>query len=197
MQTDGELKALYRARICKHGFSAETMFYRTDAQHKHKLAAVAQAIRSTEDWPRKLLLDVGCGYGALLEHVQVRRYLGIDIVPEFLEEAKRRNPTHEFCLASARETEAESFDTCVLAGVLSGVPSPQDLILQTFRIARERVIFDVTLADRVPYEFGDLNRWSLDEVETVAHHAGYTLTSKTDFGHSWLVLEAVRRPGHR
>jgi 2-polyprenyl-3-methyl-5-hydroxy-6-metoxy-1,4-benzoquinol methylase len=192
VRNDEELGALYRARICEYGFSPEALFYQSDVQHQHKLSAVSDAIRSIANLSRKALLDIGCGYGALLEHALDCRYVGIDIVPEFVEEATRRYPAHEFRVSSASAFESESFDVCVLAGVLSGVPAPRDLLTQTFRIAREVVVFDVTLADRIPREYEDLNRWSLAEVESVAHEAGYALASKTDCGHSWLVFGAVR-----
>ena len=40
----------------------------------------------------KNILDLGCGYGDLLDYLpeNINSYLGIDIVPEFISEAKRK-----------------------------------------------------------------------------------------------------------
>ena len=45
------------------------------------------------------IIDVGCGYGALVECLPETynvTYTGLDIVPKFIKEAQRRYPKHRF-----------------------------------------------------------------------------------------------------
>lgn len=56
--------------------------------------------------PSDNVLDAGCGYGALLEVVDIRypsRYLGVDFSPDLIEQARIRNPSHKFLVADLRK----------------------------------------------------------------------------------------------
>lgn len=48
----------------------------------------------------KSILDIGCGFGDIIPHIQAKakkfRYLGIDIVPEFIKVAQNRYPNCQF-----------------------------------------------------------------------------------------------------
>lgn len=53
------------------------------------------------------VLDVGCGWGILCEMVPPGvKVLGIDLVPEFVEEARRSYPQHEFRVVDLTHPEA-------------------------------------------------------------------------------------------
>lgn len=72
----------------------------------------------------KSILDAGCGMGDLLPHIYAKadnfQYLGVDIVPEFIDIAKKRYHGHEFRVADPFSNEfTERFDIVVSSGVLN------------------------------------------------------------------------------
>ncbi len=67
------------------------------------------------------LLDLGCGLGHLIDFLEKREvevsYTGIDIIPEFIEAAKKRRPEHKFyCKDLLRERIDQKFDFVFIAG---------------------------------------------------------------------------------
>lgn len=70
------------------------------------------------------LTDIGCGFGDLYGYlsrggIKLDRYLGVDIVPEFVEIAKRRYPDDwaRFLLANYLDLESIGADCTVASGV--------------------------------------------------------------------------------
>lgn len=71
--------------------------------------------------PGASLLDLGCGLGHLADFLERKEievfYTGIDIIPEFIEAAKKRRPKHEFqCKDLLRERIKQKFDFVFIAG---------------------------------------------------------------------------------
>ena len=67
------------------------------------------------------LLDLGCGLGHLIDFLEKNEvdvtYTGIDIIPEFIEAAKKRRPEHKFyCKDLLRERIDQRFDFVFIAG---------------------------------------------------------------------------------
>lgn len=71
--------------------------------------------------PSDRILDIGCGPGRLWGDWPDDKYVGIDFVPEFIEEAKKRHPGKEFhCINFVTEElpfPDQSFDWIILASV--------------------------------------------------------------------------------
>jgi SAM-dependent methyltransferase len=70
------------------------------------------------------VLDVGCGFADFLGHLERERlqvrYTGIDIVPEFLDEARRRHPGADLRLGDLLLDPPEGpFDWVMLSGTLN------------------------------------------------------------------------------
>jgi SAM-dependent methyltransferase len=70
------------------------------------------------------LLDVGCGYGGLLAYAQSRgfefNYVGIDIVPDMINEAQRRFPNARFICADVMTTDIDqAMEYVVCNGILT------------------------------------------------------------------------------
>src|ERR1700680_3801966 len=86
-----ELRNRYRERFAQYGYDPRTL-----GLHKHgqraRFAAVLEGLR---DQDYSSVLDVGCGFGDLLDHLRRRgwqgRYTGVDLVPELIDEARRRH----------------------------------------------------------------------------------------------------------
>jgi SAM-dependent methyltransferase len=86
-----ELRARYRTRYETYGYDRRTLGWEKDCQHV-RFEAALEGLRP-EDYAS--VLDVGCGFGDLLTYLRKRRwrgrYVGIDLVPELLAEARERH----------------------------------------------------------------------------------------------------------
>lgn len=86
----------YDARLRRLGYSPETLGWGKPGREHVRFAVQADAVIEVR---AESVLDVGCGYADLFDHLRARgwegRYHGIDIVPGLLEEAKRRHPELE------------------------------------------------------------------------------------------------------
>ena len=78
------------------------------------------------------ILDVGCGFGFLIDFLNSKKiksdYLGIDINSEFIEIAKKRNPTSKFKVRDIQKNPLQKkFDWIFGIGLANLVNSYQDL----------------------------------------------------------------------
>lgn len=186
-----ELVELYRVRVERLGFCGRTMFYASEDAYTEKLCIYAAAL--SRHIPRGAsVLDLGCGYGELLRYyTPTGCYTGVDMVPEFLAEASLRHPDREFVLCDFLSTRADlNGDWVVLAGVLSSVPDPMALLRAASGAARSGLICDITLAERLPAEFKELNRFDAAEVLRLLGSVGLEVTEVEDVGASWVLLVA-------
>ncbi|HRJ73902.1 MAG TPA: class I SAM-dependent methyltransferase [Terrimicrobiaceae bacterium] len=77
------------------------------------------------------LMDVGCGYGDLGRFLQTKgwrgRYVGVDIVPELIDEGRKRYPDFDLrCIDIEENPLVEKFDWAVAIGSLTGRVSELD-----------------------------------------------------------------------
>ena len=87
----------------------------------------------------KDILDIGCSTGtcaAAAVPMRDNRYVGIDIVPQYVELARKRNPHGQFLTMSAEQLSFpdSSFDIVLFIGVLHHMPT--DLIQRCFKEVR-------------------------------------------------------------
>ncbi len=76
--------------------------------------------------PDDRVLDVGCAYGRIAHWFKDDKYVGIDFVPEFIDEAKKRHPNKTFLVANVVEPlpfKDKEFDVAILVSV-KGVIGP-------------------------------------------------------------------------
>ena len=81
---------------------------------RHRLSAVRPHLCG-------VVLDVGCGVGALADDCSAERYVGVDIDAESLALARQRHPAHRFCAAA---DPALRVDTIVLLAAIEHVADP-------------------------------------------------------------------------
>lgn len=186
----GAMSDLYEQRIRALGFGPLAMYYANPEQHQRKLRSYGSVLSGLTGDPS--ILDIGCGYGALLDHwTPTGRYLGIDVGSTFVEEARLQHPNYDFELVVPGGIVG-NFDVAVLAGVLSSTPSPLSLLRSAFDASTCQTLFDITLDDRLPSSFRDLNRLAVDEVSALAHEAGMTCEVLLDVSETWLICRATR-----
>lgn len=119
------------------------------------------------------ILDVGCGKGELLNYLSLRftdrknyDYLGIDLVPEFINLAKRNFPCREFKVANFIDSSFypnKKFDIVVALGVLVTRVRDYDLFVECFvkkmvQCAKKYVLFNI-ISDIDSYNanYSDIN----------------------------------------
>jgi len=135
-------------------------FWQKRIQENHgKLKA---AVQSVDDWPRteeghkKIMashltgkvIDLGCGYGRVIDFLPdtVTEYLGIDVCPEFIEEAKKLYPSHNFILGDFRKDlshiKDQEFDWALIIGCYSKQTGPfrDELEKTARRVAKKTLI---------------------------------------------------------
>lgn len=73
------------------------------------------------------ILDIGCADGALIEHLspdEKLHYVGIEVLPHFLSEARKKYPHKEFLEADFRLLELPASDVVVALGATIGDQGP-------------------------------------------------------------------------
>jgi SAM-dependent methyltransferase len=81
--------------------------------------AIARGIFSSLVPPGRRILEIGCGRGDLLAHLDPSRGVGVDVSPGMVEAARERHPSLEFACAAGEELElGETFDYIVLSDVV-------------------------------------------------------------------------------
>jgi SAM-dependent methyltransferase len=118
------LHTYYTGCFNKHGptpLGVDWQNWQTLALHYDKmLAAIEPALRNHT----VSLLDVGCGFGGLLDHAKKSGisldYTGIDIVREMTEHGASRHPEASFVTADIFEFEpGRTFDYVICNGILT------------------------------------------------------------------------------
>ena len=122
---DDALQAYYAKCFEEHGatpLGVDWHNWQSLALHYDKMLAVLEPVAG--DAPAPSVLDVGCGFGGLLDHAKFRGtaldYTGIDIVPAMIEHGRARHADARFETASIFEFEpGKRFDYVVCNGVLT------------------------------------------------------------------------------
>jgi len=108
----------YRKSLEKHGYGPKALQWRSQEAANLRYENLVENI----DFEGKSVLDVGCGFGDISEYIKKRaenfEYTGIDIVPEFIEEARRRHPCQRFIVGDwVRKISRQDIILC--SGVLN------------------------------------------------------------------------------
>ena len=87
-------RSFLRQRLTRFGETDEAIWGSRESHHKN-----FEALLGIGDVTNKSILDVGCGFGDLLDCLNkftISSYSGVDISPEALAIAQRRHPGHKF-----------------------------------------------------------------------------------------------------
>lgn len=150
-EPDGEaisasLAAHYTERLRAHGAVPAGVDWGPDAaDHTLRLDRMLDVLRL--DVPlayRPSLLDVGCGFGSLLERIEARgldvSYHGVDVAPAMVDAARARHPGGSFAVADGTALAlGRRFDFVVCNGVLTQKlhHSVRDMTAYASRLVRE------------------------------------------------------------
>lgn len=130
--------------------------------------------------PHARLLDLGCGPGLLLDHIERRglanelAYSGIDLSPKMIAAAQARHPRADFSIRDLLQQPlaTQAFDYVVMNGLLTEkralsqaqmVDFAQRMIAAAFETAAIGVAFNV-MSSHVDWTRDDLFHWPADEL---------------------------------
>jgi SAM-dependent methyltransferase len=188
-----ELKRHYQALFREHGDSARAAQHFDDRSQRRRFEVLVDGIRE----PGASVLDVGCGLGHLADFLSERgptRYLGVDLVPEFVAQARQRlsgRPGIEFRELDFRtDPLPEGFDYALLCGVFNNrLEDNREFMLETLRrmfaAARTGIVFNA-LSTYV--DFQDPQLYYSDPRELL-HFCKVELSRKVVLRHEYLVKE--------
>lgn len=106
------------------GKELHTIIYNTDYQNWCRIQQITDSVIRTNIIEGSSILDVGCGYGALLELIPADKYdyLGIDLSPDLINVGKIRYPNAKLsvgCMPQYTQSlyEDKSFDYAICRSI--------------------------------------------------------------------------------
>lgn len=161
-EIDRETVARYSERYAVHGVSHTTLGWGSREQQAYRF----DRLLDCADFAGRTVLDVGCGFGDLLAHLQQRKieiagYVGIDVNPDLIGEAKRRFPDATFECRGLLELTGDEFasDLVVMLGLLNFKQTRMDnplyartMLAKAYGLCREACIADF-LSDRLAPDY--------------------------------------------
>lgn len=186
MDTPDEIIKFYREMLEKHGPTPEGMGWK-DAETHFKRVKQAEEFARVK-YAESSILDVGCGIGLVADSWgNYRRYVGIDLVPEYITIANERWSSDldvEFKVAdflTSHPEGNEEFDITLMLGTLAWQPATTAVnMLNKLWTYTKRVMIFTALIDR-PFPVMQLvriNKYLNLQSKGIrfTYHTGYTDT---------------------
>ncbi len=111
-------KKSFQKSFVKHGATSKALRWRNKESARIQHANIVADV----DFENKSISDIGCGFGDIIPFIKAKTrnfdYVGIDVVPEFTKEAKRRYPEYRFLTGDWMEL-IEKRDIVLCSGVLN------------------------------------------------------------------------------
>lgn len=161
--TEGELRR-YTKLFKEYGHDYRALKYGSEFKQKIRFHTVANALKNLGI---NSVLDVGCGFGDLLpflvgEGFEVKRYKGIDLVPEFVEECRKKygGTEAEFTRGTVFDV-TEAFDAVIAISVftvneLGAKQVLENSIVKMFELAKKVAVFTVITDNKKEKDAEDL-----------------------------------------
>ena len=145
--------ARYEGRLAEHGHSPRTLGWGGLGREAVRFEVMREAVEAAG---AESVLDVGCGFADLHDHLRAHGYAGayhgIDIVPGLLAQARSRDPALDLAEADVvdyQPGEEKLFDAVVASGVfnarLAGEPNTEHIsrsVRRMFDLSRRVVCVD-------------------------------------------------------
>lgn len=179
----------YRRRLKRFGYSPRTLGW-----DKGKQDVRFEILTSLHDCDGKSFLDIGCGFGDLIQTLEERcssfKYFGIDLVPELIELARRRHPGDNCRFAEMDFLEAdleERFDIGIASGTFNFRLEHGDnyefvraAMEKALMLCSEGIAFDF-LSDKVDYEYPHTFHYSPEKILGMAYTYSRNVALRNDY----------------
>lgn len=162
-----EQKKYQRKMVQKHrewfetyGPTVDALGWGSEDGMKARFQAASEVMMTHDAYPlyKKSVLDVGCGFGGLAKFVEAAgagSYLGIDVLPEFVAEAQKRDMRYEKLPITMQATfrvqdvfqTTQMFDVVCALGVAwleGGEEFLKELMKHCLKISWEAVVVSVS-----------------------------------------------------
>ena len=115
-----KIKKSYQNSYKKYGVSPRALKWCSEKAARQRYEQIIMNI----NFYKQSILDVGCGFGDIIPYITEKAdifdYTGIDIVPEFIREAKKIYPKHKFIVSDYfKQPLKEKFDIIICCGTLN------------------------------------------------------------------------------
>lgn len=162
----------YQKNFEKHGVDPKSLSWASKGAAHQRFRAMWKEI----DFSNKSVLDVGCGFGEMAKFLHKRyenvKYKGVDIVPEFIEQAKRDHPYYEFeVMDYFTKPLDERFDIVMASGTLNSELGSQNMefrkhaIKTMFAHSKKACVFNMLGSHPQPTTPEGSNVWYADSLE--------------------------------
>ncbi len=185
---DSKVKG-YQKTYSKHGDTAKALQWRSEDAAERGYKEIVADI----DFNDKFILDVGCGFGDIIPFIEEKarhfEYKGVDIVPEFIEAAKKRYPGYEFEVGDFfGEPEENQYDIIITSGTLNAsgddaMEFRKKAIKTMIGNAKEAVVFNMAGNYPQPKSKEDGRVFYANSIEMLKYCL--TLTNKVIFRHQY------------
>ncbi|CAN5348900.1 class I SAM-dependent methyltransferase [soil metagenome] len=169
------IKKEYQDKFEKYGVDPKSLLWGTKGAAHQRFRQMWAEI----DFNGKSVLDVGCGFGEMAKFLdkryKIKSYTGIDIVPEFITEAKKNFPHHDFFVKNYLTEKVEGeFDVVIASGILnSNVESNMEYrkkgIAALFNLTQNVLVFNMLGNHPAPESNNKSNIWYADSLEILEY----------------------------
>ena len=144
-EIEDSVKKLFQKYYKEHGNSMKSLAWKSEEQNQRRF----EILREIGIMSKDTILDVGCGFGDYVKYSFLNLYLGIDIVPEFIEIAMSK---YESSFIRFKESTIfdinEEFDWVISAGAFGYKDVTDDYIKKTlkkaFTLCKKGIAFNFT-----------------------------------------------------
>jgi len=116
----GGIGRYYSEKLAAHGASPRGVDWNSEESQRLRFD---QLLRVRADGEPFSVIDYGCGYGALVDHLDALglpfRYLGFDISQEMIRIARERHPDRQDVSFTSAEADLVPADYCVASGIFN------------------------------------------------------------------------------
>jgi len=178
----------YRSQYRQYGYSPKSLGW-----NKGKQELRFDILTSQYDFTGKSVLDIGCGFGDLnqaLKKYPDYSYLGVDLVEEFIDEAKIRyneSPIAFECVDFLQKNFNEPFDYAVSSGAfnikLSGADNydfVQSVMSKAYEWTIDGFAFDF-LSDKVDYKLEHTFHYDPARILAMAYQHSRNVLLRNDY----------------
>jgi len=175
MKNPKSIKVNYQKKFKKYGVDPRALKWET----KKAAAQRYEQIVADADFAGKSILDVGCGFGGIIPYISAKEenfnYTGVDIVPEFIRQAKKLHPSHKFAIRDYFENPLKkNFDIVLSVGTLNSnlkdnLIFRKKAIKTMFGHAKEALVFNMAGRHPKPKTAPKSNVWFADPLEILEY----------------------------